>query len=227
MSETQAFGFSGCYAFAADSITVKRVNGPKITMGNMKPKARQTGFFTEAAEFVNKLKKGDKVKTHTSLLARQDIFYQNCDHFAVRDLEVANLDYEVEFAEDTSPEIVQMILSHLAEQKSAQKDPKPQRSQREDQLMMFGPGSTQRPRFGLAFARRGAVQREDQLMMFGPGSTQRPRFGLAFARRGAVRSPGRTLEPSVNPTRPCLGTGPVEEYEYYYKACEGTSTRER
>ncbi|KAF5334079.1 hypothetical protein D9758_017664 [Tetrapyrgos nigripes] len=200
MSETQAFGFSGCYAFAADSNTVKRVNGPKITMGNMKPKARQTGFFTEAAEFVNKLKKGDKVKTHTSLLAGQDIFYQNCDHFAVRDLEVANLDYEVEFAEDTSPEIVQMILSHLAEQKSAQKDPKPQRSQREDQLMMFG-----------------------------PGSTQRPRFGLAFARRGAVRSPlaGRTLEPSVNPTRPCLGTGPVEEYEYYYKACEGTSTRER
>ncbi|KAF5334077.1 hypothetical protein D9758_017666 [Tetrapyrgos nigripes] len=200
MSETQAFGFSGCYAFAADSNTVKRVNGPKITMGNMKPKARQTGFFTEAAEFVNKLKKGDKVKTHTSLLAGQDIFYQNCDHFAVRDLEVANLDYEVEFAEDTSPEIVQMILSHLAEQKSAQKDPKPQRSQREDQLMMFR-----------------------------PGSTQRPISGLAFARCGAVRSPGRTLEPSVSPTRPRLGTGPVEEEEfedeYYYEACEGTSTQ--
>ncbi|KAF5365477.1 hypothetical protein D9758_010861 [Tetrapyrgos nigripes] len=167
-----------------DGNSVKRLRGGRITMRNTQAKGH-AGFFTEAAEFVKAMPNGDNVQDPTSPAGQgaQYNFYQNCDHFAVRGLEVAEADYELELPENNvNPEVIQMILSHLEKQKSAQKDPKPQRSQPKTQIVIFGSASAQRP---------------------GPE--------LGFSRHCAARNPGRALEPPVSPTWPGLGTGPVEE----------------
>ncbi|KAF5365427.1 hypothetical protein D9758_010859 [Tetrapyrgos nigripes] len=140
MNDQRSIGFSGCHSFATDGNSVKRLRGGRITMANSQAKGHG-GFFTEAAEFVKAMPNGDNVQDPTSP-AGQDNFYQNCDHFAVRGLEVAEADYELELPENNvNPEVIQMILSHLEKQKSAQKDPEPQRSQPEAQIVKFGSAS--------------------------------------------------------------------------------------
>ncbi|KAF5365426.1 hypothetical protein D9758_010858 [Tetrapyrgos nigripes] len=143
MSDQRSIGFSGCHSFATDGNSVKRLRGGRITMANSQAKGH-AGFFTEAAEFVKAMPNGDNVQDPTSP-AGQDNFYQNCDHFAIRGLEVAEADYELELPENNaSPEVIQMILSHLEKQTSPRTDQKSARKHSKPQPKAQRPAAAQR-----------------------------------------------------------------------------------